>query len=91
MPVGILLAVGIERWEPIQGPALSLFRGLGFLWAWPFGAYRVLPFGFGLLGLLTLLFIIGMLVRRDWRGAAVILIWSLFWGWVVFSYVITDT
>ena len=65
-------------------------RAIALVWAWPWGAYRLQPLGFGVMGLLTLLFVAGLLVRKDWRGATAVLIWSLFWGWVILAYVITD-
>jgi hypothetical protein len=87
VPIGVFFLPAVAR----HTTAPSFFRGIGRLWAWPWDAYVVAPLGFGLMGLLTLLFAAGILLRRDWRGAIGILIWSLLWGWVILAYVVTDS
>lgn len=87
VPIGVFFVPALSQ----HTTAPSFLRGIGLLWAWPWDAYQVAPLGFGLMGLLTLIFVAGMLLRRDWRGAIGILVWSLLWGWVILAYVATDS
>ncbi len=89
MPVATPLALAGQRWSEASAP--SVLRAIAFVWAWPWSAYEILPLGFGLMGIVTVLFVTGLMVRKDWRGAVAALVWSLLWGWVVLAYVITDS
>ena len=61
----------------------SLFKVIAFLWAWPYGVYRVEPFAFSALALVGVIFVAVLGFRRDWRGALSVLIWCFFWGWLM--------
>ena len=79
LPVAALAFGNVPQ---VGWPAQAL-RVVGYPWGgWSEGNGR-LPVAFGAMGLAALAFTAVLLVRRDWRGATGILLWSLFVGFLV--------
>ena len=81
---------GGARGPKLPAPLASFLKAAGIVWAWPGNAYRLGPLGFGLMGVLTVAFVVALLLRRDRSGAITVLIWSLFLGWFLSYLVTTD-
>ena len=85
VPLAAVFALyGRSRWSPPHLPvALAwLLRVISFLWAWPSSGYYRLPLAFGVMAVLTVVFVVVLFARRDRGGALTVLVWSLFWGWL---------
>jgi hypothetical protein len=63
--------------------AAKVLRVAAAPWGWPYSVFHVAPWTLGVSGLVAVLFVAAMLVRRDWRGAATVLAVSLFFGWLL--------
>ena len=80
VPIASTVALGFA---PQDGWAARILRVVGYPWGgWGEGNGR-LPVAFGAMGLVALAFTAVLLVRRDWRGATGILLWSLFVGFLI--------
>ncbi len=90
VPLAALFVLGVMKDTLPATGLLSVVKGIGVPWGWPYHAYRAAPLGFGGAGLLTALFTAALLFRKDWRGAVSIVIWSVVWAWGVFAYLLTD-
>ncbi len=77
--------VFLNREDAMTSVSPSLTRVIRLVavpWSWPYSAYKIAPWTFGVAGLVAVVFVIVMLLRRDWRGACTALAVSLFFGWL---------
>jgi hypothetical protein len=91
LPLVVLFALVIHVRPRSPAPSstllLDVLRLLAFVWAIPYGGYRIAPWGFAIAGLLTIAFVGILFWRRDWRGGVAVLIWFWFFSWLISMFV----
>ena len=74
---------GLRRTHAVTGAPAAILRVFGFVWGWPMSGYARAPLWFGLIGIVSVVFLAALAARHDRRGFIAVLVWTLFWGWVL--------
>lgn len=77
LPLGAFFSL---FWQESPGAPRAVFKIGAFLWAWPYRMYVHHPLGWFALGVTAVVLAALLIIRRDWKGAVILFIWSLFWG-----------